>query len=134
MTITSDSSESVVPCTFGMIVGQIKNFCSESFLNELKGDLLIVDARARARTNEFVVAGQRSRATTAVDPVTYFARSSVGAQPAQFKELPYAGSGGFGGFSDQGSRQSWCRQVLTYQLAHNPDVVIAPYFYAAHRK
>lgn len=128
--LTIEVTTTVAPCTFGLLVGQIKNFCTDQFLKELAPDELIVDARARARTSEFVGAGQSAGAACGVDPVTHFARSTVTAQPAQFRQLPYGGSGLLTGFPGHADRRFWCQQVLAQQLAEDPEVVIAPYFYA----
>ena len=118
------------PCNFVLTVGQVKNFCTQEFISDLSPDGVMVDARARSRTKEFVVAGREASAFTAVDPVTYLARSPRSAQPAGFKDLPYGGSDALTGFTTQASRRAFCAAASKLQISVDPDAIIAPYFYA----
>ncbi len=116
---------------FYLAIGHVKNFATEAFIRELRPDGLIIDAQARARTSEFTNTAAGATALAAIDPVTHFARSPVPLRPAQYQRLTHGTEAVLTGFVDEEARRRWCQPVVDAALADDPDVVIAPYFYAA---
>ena len=115
---------------FYLIIGQLKSFATSAFLSDLGAAGLIIDARARARVNEFCTAATAAAAIAVIDPVTYLARSPLAVRPAAYQNLIRGGDPTLTGFADDAARRAWSRPVMEASLSERPDVVIAPYFYA----
>ena len=118
------------PQHFLVNVAQVKNFAEKGFLSVLSPHGVVIDMRAGKRVAEFVAEAAAAKAISVVDPVTHFVRSPDAVRPAFFKALPYGNNPTFTGFSDDIARTDWCRVVLEHELETDPDVAIAPYFYA----
>lgn len=124
---TPDASPAYWP-----IVGQIKNFFTAEFLAKLAADGLVVDARARARCDELCRLANSGGSAAIIDPFTYLSRSPNEFRPAFYTQLPYGShEGALIGFTDEGSRREWVESVVRSELDAAPDIVLAPYFYAA---
>lgn len=118
------------PLQFHLAIGQLKSYATEVFLQSVRPTGIVLDARARARISEFSAVAAGCGAVTAIDPVTYLARSPREVRPAQYRKLTHGEDPVLTGFPDERTRREWCADVLDGQLAERVDAVVAPYFYA----
>lgn len=117
---------------FYLCIGQRKNFVTTEFLGALHADGVVVDAQARSRISELSDCAAAANTPTAVDPVTYLSRSPLAVRPAGYQKLVHGQEPVLTGFSDDDQRAEWCREVLAAQMDYSANVVITPYFFAAH--
>ncbi len=118
---------------FGLIIGQLKGFADQSFLNGLAAEAVVLDAKNMNGTTARDLCTTISTAGSLrfVDPANYHDRSPLAARVAGYTSLPYGGSQAvLTGFADDAARLDYARAIVEYQLACNVDVIIAPYFYA----
>lgn len=117
---------------FLLSIGDKKSFASASgFLAKLRPDGLLIEPRSRSRADEFIQLSNPATTERMIDPCTYLSRSPIEHRPAYFKELPYGHEPTLTGFRSATDRFDYCGIVLDFQLSAEPDVVLAPYFYAA---
>lgn len=128
--LAAETATPVAAVRFYLEISQAKTFAEDGFIERLSPAGVIIDARARARVNEFCVAARDAKAEAIVDPSTIFARSPLDARPAQYLELPHGSDDRLTGFSDDAARRAWIDPILELHTANEPSVLIAPYFFA----
>lgn len=115
---------------FYVNIGHTKNWAENGFLSDLEAAGTVIDLQAGDRVAEFAAASRSASSLVITDPSTWFARSPIAARPAGYKRRGYGGDPILTGFSDEAARVAWCQKIWDAQWGAEPDVVLAPYFYA----
>jgi len=114
---------------FYFAIGNVKNYATATFLASTSCDGLVMDIQAGARVPEFVGIAAGCGMSSAIDPVTFYARSALEARPAHYLSLPFGSDPQLDAPSPDG-RADRCRSVLDAEIASRPTIAIAPYYYA----
>ncbi len=127
-----ETTMTIVP-RFVLSIGDKKSYAAEpGFFASLRPEALLIEPRGRTRVAEFMGLSNPSTSTRLVDPCTYLSRSPRQHRPSYFKQLPYGEDDVLTGFNSVEARRAYCEAALDFQLAHSPDAVVAPYFYAGN--
>lgn len=122
---------------FGLIVGQLKSFADQPFLNALASDAVLLDAKNMNQGTACELSDSAAAAGSLrlLDPANYHDRSPHAARAAGYLNLPYGNEPTvLAGFDDDAARLDYARRITDYQLGCNVDVVLAPYFFARPRE
>lgn len=130
LALQDSSVGEAAPQEFFLNIAQVKNFAEGPGIAAIAPHGVVIDIRAGKRVAEFVELARVIGARSVIDPVTHYVRSPEEWRPAQVTKLPYGVGPRLTGFSDDAARTAFCRSVLDLQMESEPDVVIAPYFYA----
>lgn len=115
---------------FHLVIGHYWNFINRAFLDELSPDGVVVQHRSQGSTSAKSQLVRDTDLHLVMDPQTHFARSPSDAKPKSFSAYPFGGTHHTDCFTDGDERRKWCAEVVDVELAHAPDAVMAPYFYA----